>query len=146
MEEKYNLTFEEMENILNDVDVVYAITSAINESLRDKVQYISSYFTTGNCNIYVEILYQVFENHTKFYIDDSIAHVAGGVGDLVVDVDGPYRPNDASSFEQITKDEFYMATLGFGSYSKYNEELIAIGTAAGKAKLDEIVRNRGRKR
>ena len=60
------MTNDNIENILNNPDLIGAIIYKINEYLKVPSPHnVYSYFTTGHCTIYGEILVNVFDGFAK---------------------------------------------------------------------------------
>ncbi len=141
---------------------VLKIIDAINDNFAPLIQQYAptcphrdpySYFMTGSCPVYAEIIHEVFKGYADYY--DKPGHILNKIGNYYFDVGGiNQEPIEQNSQYQYCEEEYFgMATLPY--YRKDDVEdiikpkLIEVGQqalAAELAKMDDEEKINGKTR
>ncbi len=135
------MTQEELNKFMTNPDLVGAVIYMINTHIKLPYPHnLRSYFTTGHCNIYAEILTKIFEGYAIPYTNNE--HVIVKIGEFFYDVEGPI-PNRmvGPDYVEITIDQLYdLPTFGVGNYDKnIDEEIIKTGVQIGKDHIKGLI-------
>jgi hypothetical protein len=133
---------EELKEYIENPDVVNSVIYAINLSLKvPEPQNIYTYFLTGHCNVYAEILVKVFEGHA--IPCSNVGHIVVKIGEYYYDVEGiiPSSTIEPTEFQEMSNDELYdISNTGLGAFrNEIDDELIELGAAIGKEHLEELI-------
>lgn len=129
--------------MFNNVDKICSIIDYIiyNVVIPKSEHDIFSYFLYGHCNIFIEILDNIFKDDIEFYINDDEVHIIGKIGNYYYDATGVLINIDLNKYEKIDKDMFYFLVdiKAFGNYDyRYDQKIIEDGTKLGLKKYDEV--------
>ena len=126
---------------LNNVDKIHAVINEIVDNIiLPQEQDVYSYFLHGHCNIFINILDNIFQDDISFYYNESTNHIIGKIGNNFYDVRGYLNTSELDGYTYIEKDYFYYLVdiHLIGNYDKtYDESIINIGTNFGKNKWQD---------
>ena len=126
---------EEIKNIIDNIDAMDILIYYINLALEPVIpQYhnVNSFFLTGRCNIYAQILADIFGKYATVY--DNHDHVITKIGNHYYDVRGLIDQYENLNEYKETPLEYLKEPLifGIGNYKEdFDEEIIKIGVNAG---------------
>ncbi|MBE6161867.1 MAG: hypothetical protein E7158_06595 [Firmicutes bacterium] len=131
----------------NNIDKICSIINHIiyNIQIPESEHDIFSYFLYGHCNVFIEILDNIFKDDIEFYISDEFCHVIGKIDGFFYDARG-FLPNiEYDKYEKIDKERFYYLVniKAFGNYnSTCDKKVMEDGIKLGLEKYNDVFKIR----
>lgn len=139
----HKLSAEQLNDLLDNPDIINAVINTINNNLRVPYPHnIYSYFLTGHCNVYAEILDNIFNDNLEFYINDKESHIIVKIKNHFYDVNGFIDYMNLEDYNFIDKNLFYYLVdiKSFGNYDKnIDKNIVEYATSIGKNELFNII-------